>query len=83
MFTIWFRRMFRQKVDVGDYNKITSLTEVNNMLTAIADEIMEKGIKKGMQKEKLEVAKKLKDEGLDIALISKTTGLTEGEIEKL
>jgi predicted transposase/invertase (TIGR01784 family) len=99
MFTIWFRRMFRQKVEVEEYNKITNLTEVNNMLTAIADEIMEKGIKKGKiegklegkiegkiegkLEEKREVAKKLKDEGLDIALISRTTGLTEEEIEKL
>jgi predicted transposase/invertase (TIGR01784 family) len=83
MFTIWFKRMFRQKVDVEEYNKITDLTEVNNMLTAIADEIMEKGIKKGKRKEKLEVAKKMKDEGLDIAFISRITGLTEEEIEKL
>jgi predicted transposase/invertase (TIGR01784 family) len=49
------------------------------MLTAIADEILEKGIKKG----KFEVAKKLKDEGLDIMIISKATGLSVEEIEKL
>jgi predicted transposase/invertase (TIGR01784 family) len=55
------------------------LAEVNNMLTAIADEIMEKG----KREEKLEVAKKMKDEGLDISLISKITSLTVEEIEKL
>lgn len=79
MFTIWFKRMFRQKVDLKDYNKIHNLAEVNNMLTTIADEIRNESKLEG----KLEVARKLKDEGLDIAFISKITGFTEKEIEKL
>jgi predicted transposase/invertase (TIGR01784 family) len=91
MFTVWFKRMFRQKVNLEEYDKIQNLSEVNTMLTAIADEIRQKsklegkieGKIEGKLEEKREVAKKLKEEGLDSALISKATGLTEEEIEKL
>ena len=40
---------------------------------------MEEGIKQG----KKETAKKMKEEGLDIELIKKVTGLTEEEINSL
>uniref|UniRef100_UPI00292F18A8 Rpn family recombination-promoting nuclease/putative transposase n=1 Tax=Pedobacter heparinus TaxID=984 RepID=UPI00292F18A8 len=43
----------------------------------------EKGVEKGKLEEKIEIAKSLKDEGLSIELISKTTGLPIEEIEKL
>ena len=45
---------------------------------------LEKGIKVGeekLKKEKLEIAKKLKDEGISIEKIEQITGLTEEEIE--
>ena len=35
------------------------------------------------EKEKLEIAKKMKEENMDISTISKITGLTKEEIEKL
>jgi len=41
------------------------------------------GIEKGAQSEKLETAKRMKAEGLDISLISKITQLSVDEIEKL
>jgi DNA repair protein RadC len=44
---------------------------------------LEKGIKKGRKEEKLEMAKKLKEKGIDITLISETSGLSIKEIEKL
>jgi len=43
----------------------------------------EEGEKKGRQEEKIEMAKKLKEKGIDIALISETSGLSKEEIEKL
>ena len=79
MFTIWFKRMFQQKVDFEETEKIDNLSEVKNMLTAIADQIKLEGKLEG----KLEVAKKMKEEGLDIVLIMKITGLLKEEIEKL
>lgn len=45
---------------------------------------LEKGIKVGeekLKKEKLEIAKKLKDEGISIEKIEQITGLTEKEIK--
>ncbi|WP_316812550.1 hypothetical protein [Pedobacter heparinus] len=43
----------------------------------------EEGKEEGKLEEKIEIAKSLKDEGLSIELISKTTGLPIEEIEKL
>ena len=44
---------------------------------------IEKGIEKGIEQGKKETAKKMKEEGLDIELIKKITGLTEEEINSL
>jgi DNA repair protein RadC len=44
---------------------------------------MEKGLEKGAEKEKLKMAKKSLKEGLTAKLISKVTGLSVEEIEKL
>ena len=41
------------------------------------------GTLEGKRKEKLEIAKKMKEENMDISTISKITGLTKEEIEKL
>jgi predicted transposase/invertase (TIGR01784 family) len=50
----------------------------------IGEKIGEKeGIKKGRKEEKLEMAKKLKEKGIDLTLISETSGLSIKEIEKL
>ena len=44
---------------------------------------IEKGIEKGIEQGKKETAKKMKEEGLDIEVIKKVTGLTEEEINSL
>lgn len=44
---------------------------------------MSKGIEKGIEKEKYVLAKNMKNENLDIKLISKITGLSMEEILKL
>jgi DNA repair protein RadC len=44
---------------------------------------MEKGIEKGTKGKALEMAKKLKEKGIDIAVISETSGLSKEEIKKL
>ena len=54
---------------------------------AIADAGYDKGFKAGEQhgkeEQKIEMAKKLKEENVDISIIVKITGLTEKEIKKL
>ena len=47
------------------------------------EEGMEKGIKEGIEKRNYTIAKSMKKDGADINLISKYTGLTIKEIEKL
>jgi predicted transposase/invertase (TIGR01784 family) len=44
---------------------------------------IEKGIDKGREKERMDIAKKLKTEGINIEIIMKSTGLSKEEIEKL
>ena len=44
---------------------------------------IEQGIEQGIKQEKKEIAKKMKEEGLDIEVIKKVTGLTEEEINSL
>ncbi len=44
---------------------------------------MEKGIVKGKEIERMDIAKKLKTEGINIEIIVKLTGLSKEEIEKL
>ena len=41
------------------------------------------GIDKGREKERMDIAKKLKTEGINIEIIVKSTGLSKEEIEKL
>ena len=44
---------------------------------------LEEGLERGAQKTKIELAKKLKDKGVDINLINETTGLSIEEINNL
>ncbi|MDD7308849.1 MAG: hypothetical protein PUG78_10675 [Eubacteriales bacterium] len=63
-------------------------TEVEGMLTGITVEeygmVMKKeGFEDGKEAEKHEIAKALKDKGVDIEIIAETSGLSVEEIEKL
>lgn len=44
---------------------------------------MEKGIEKGKKQSKIEIAKKLKENNVDIEIIVKSTGLTKEKIKNL
>ena len=50
---------------------------------AIEDAGFDKGLKVGIEQGKRAIAKELKKQNVDISIISKTTGLTKEEIEKL
>ena len=52
-------------------------------LRSAKDDGIEEGRKEGEKNKSIEIAKKMKEEGLDITLIEKITGLTKEEIEKL
>ncbi len=55
------------------------ILDQNNLL----DTGYERGLEQGTRNKSIEIAKKLKEENIDIEIIIKTTGLTKEEIEKL
>ena len=59
--------------------KINNLMEVKNMLTLVADEIMEKG----MEEERIEITKAMIKEKAELSFIIKVAWLKKQEIEKL
>ena len=83
MFTIWFKRLFSQKVSEKEIEKITNITEVKTMLSSVAEQILERGIKEGIKEGKIDDAINMKKEGISVEIISRCTGLTLEEIEKL
>jgi predicted transposase/invertase (TIGR01784 family) len=50
---------------------------------AIYDDGIKKGMEQGMKNEKIEIARKMLNEKMDISMISKITGLTKEEIDKI
>ena len=56
---------------------------IENEDELIRNTLYEKGIQKGIEQTKFETAKKMLADGLDISVISKYTGLSEKDIEKL
>ena len=78
----------KEKLEVmSEDEKMQILAELR--LKAIRDEKAverfgyKQGIEQGIKQEKKEIAKKMKEEGLDIEVIKKVTGLTEEEINSL
>ncbi len=95
IFTNWFTNMFRAEIDPVLVERIKDVTETKSMLTLLAEQLrnegeligieigIEKGIEKGKIQGKIEAAKGMKEEGLNIDVISRITGLSKEEIEKL
>ena len=54
-----------------------------DIMATIASKWIEEGEKKGMEKAKLETARELVKNGVDIDVIARSTGLSRGKIEKL
>ena len=65
----------RELYEIRERSRLTYNTEMN--------EAKRKGIAEGKNEEKREIAKKMKEEGLDIKLIQKITNLSEEEIALL
>jgi hypothetical protein len=60
------------------YQEVMEMAKTKNKVEIVTD-----FEKVGMKKRDYEIAKKLKEEGIDIKIIVKSTGLTKSEIEKL
>jgi predicted transposase/invertase (TIGR01784 family) len=55
----------------------------NTMLRRAREEGLEQGFEQGVEQNKIELAKKMKDDGLEIEFIKKYTSLSEEEIKKI
>ena len=76
----------QDELKVYDYVALKEFDEINALRTAEEKGMqkgIEKGIEKGMQKEKINIAKNLLKAGLDIKMISISTGLKEEDIMRL
>ena len=65
----------RELYEIRERSRLTYNTEIN--------EAKRKGLAEGKIEEKREIAKKMKEEGLDIKLIQKITNLSKEEIALL
>ena len=68
---------------INDYIGDRGESMLAQSIDELKEESIELGIVKGRVEEKLETAKKMLTEGLDIKMISHITGLSISEIEKL
>ena len=59
------------------------LKDVNTKLRTAEQRGKDEGMQQGMQKKARENARKMRDEGFEVATISRITGLSEQEIRKL
>ena len=67
---------------MGDYQNIINTAVEEALMRGLADG-REEGLKKGMEKERLANAAKMKELGVDVDIISQVTGLSVKEIESL
>ena len=65
---------FKRKLAIWDYN--LNIEEAK-------EEGIQEGIQKGIQEGILKIAKKMKEEGIDVEVIIKVTGLTKEQIESI
>jgi len=79
--------LFRQKFNIKIDEKKFKSREVVKMVTTEIDkwreELLQEGIQKGIQKSRLETAKKMLQEGANLQFIVKVTGLKKSQVLKL
>ncbi len=92
LFILWLNNYLGNIKDYDDEVKhLSSLKEIPGMLATsleihdrkIADKARQQGIEQGIEHERLKTAKNLKDNSVSMEIISKSTGLSREEIEKL
>ncbi len=83
-FGIWLNRLFeKRKLPMTIDIENLSSTEVRTVLETNLRRFEEEALKRGMQQKSLEVAKSLKESGVEFAIIAKATGLSEEELKAL
>ena len=77
----------RELYEIRERSRLTYNTEINEAKKQGLEEGkkigIEQGLEQGKDKEKKAIAKKMKDQGMDVTLIQTLTGLTKKEIDLL
>ena len=73
----------RELYEIRERSRLTYNTEMYEAKRQGILEGEKQGEKRGTEKEKREIAKKMKEKGADIKFIQEVTGLTEDEIHEL
>jgi hypothetical protein len=88
-FTLLFRYIIGTSEELSTDEIITKITsgKLKEVIMTVEQKLiekgMEKGIEKGERKKAIETARKMKNDGVEINIIMKYTGLSKKEIEKL
>jgi predicted transposase/invertase (TIGR01784 family) len=86
-FAVWAKRMLTVPDTEDLIQEIQTITEVESMLTHIADQIREEGIAEGIAEgenaKAISTAKRMVEEGLDTEMIVRVTGLSRETVKTL
>ena len=72
------KQYYKSLENMGDYQNIINTAVEEALMRGLAE-----GREEGMEKERMANAAKMKELGVDVAVICQVTGLTVEEIEKL
>lgn len=70
-------------IDVDEFKKVVKDGRRRDLVMSLAERLEKEGIEKGKKEEKINTAIEMKNEGLEIKLISKITKLTTKELEEI
>jgi predicted transposase/invertase (TIGR01784 family) len=77
------KRKLPMTIDIENLSSTEVRTVLETNLRRFEEEAIAKGRQEGIQQKALEVAKNLKENGVELAIIAKATGFSEEELKKL
>ncbi len=77
------KRKLPMTIDIENLSSTEVRTVLETNLRRCEEEAIAKGRQEGIQQKSLEVAKNLKENGVELAIIVKATGFSEEELKKL
>jgi predicted transposase/invertase (TIGR01784 family) len=83
IFTKAFEKAELAKFGQGDLDSYENSLKIYRDLKGVIDTAFDEGKQEGKEEGRIEIAKSLKENGVPIEIISKTTGLSKDQIDQL